>query len=479
MRFPGFIGPSYTLQSVNVDCQRCVNMYPEINDLGTGKEHEIACLAPTPGLRVLLTLPKFPIRCEWRASNDEVFVVAGNGFYRIEAGFTYTELGTLNTDTGPVSIADNGIQVFTVDGTYGYVWDIDLGIFNIVTDPNFLGSAQVTFQDGYFIFVKPNSEQFYISGLNAVTFDALDIGTAEGSPDNLVGQISSNQNLYLFGTQSTEVFYNSGDADFPFSRIQGAVIDVGCAAAFSIQKLPGGALAWLGGDSTGQGIVYVMQGYQAKRVSTTSVESVIRQRSSEEIAAARAWVYQQGGHIFYALNIPGNDSTWVYDVSTNQWHERTFLNLHSLERHRADCHAIAFGLNMVGDYQDGRLYTLDPDYFKDDTGSIARIRTAPHITKTLKRVFHQQFQLDMETGVGIDGVGQGTDPQAILDWSDDGGNTWSNEHWAGVGAIGEKSARVMWRRLGPSRDRVYRVKITDPVKVVLIGADLILEEGMN
>lgn len=479
MRFPGFIGPSYTLQSVNVDCQRCVNMYPEVNDLGTGKEHEIAHLAPTPGLRLLLTLAKSPVRGAWRASNDQVFMVGGSSLYRIESGFTATELGVLNTDSGPVSIADNGHQVFVVDGTYGYTWDIDTDIFAPVTDPNFLGSNQITFQDGYFILVKPGSQQFYITGINDVTFDALDISSAEGSPDNLVAQISSNQQLYLFGTQSTEVFYNSGDADFPFSRIQGAVVDVGLAAGFSLQKLPGGGLAFLGGDSTGQGIVYVMQGYQPKRVSTPSVESVIRKRTAEQIAAARAWVYQQGGHVFYALNVPGEDSTWTYDVSTGQWHERTFLNLHSLERHRADCHTIAFGLNVVGDYQNGKVYALDPDYFKDDTGSIARIRTAPHITKTLKRVFHQQFQLDMETGVGLDGVGQGTEPQAILDWSDDGGNTWSNEHWTGIGAIGAKSWRVIWRRLGSSRDRVYRVKITDPVKVVLIGADLLLEEGAN
>lgn len=476
MRFPGFIGPSYTLQSVNVDCQRSVNLFPEINALGTGKEREVASLVPTPGLLLKLTLPKSPVRGMWTASNGTLFAVAGDKFYSISSSWVATELGTIGTDSGPVSIADNGLQVVIVDGDSGYYWTIATNIFAEIVDIDFYPADQVTFLDGYFIFNKKNSAQFFISGLNDVTFDPLDIATAEGSPDNLVGALATNQSLFLFGSQSIEVFYNSGDVDFPFSRIQGAVIDVGCSAPFSIKKLSG-ASYWVGGDANGTGIVYRMQGYQAQRISTPAIETVIRSLTSEQVASATAFVYQQGGHLFYCLNLPGTDSTWVYDASTEFWHERTFSNLWSLERHRAECSSVAYGENVVGDYQNGKIYTLDNETYTDDGTSIARIRTAPHITKNLNFVRHNSFQLDMETGVGIDGIGQGTNPKVMLSWSDDGGHTWSNEYLADAGRIGKFKTRVMFRRLGMSRDRVYQVKITDPVKTVLIGVELNLEEG--
>lgn len=477
MRFPGFIGPSYTSQSVNVDCQRCVNLYPEMNELGTGKEREVASLVSTPGLRLLVTLPESPVRGIHAASNGELYAVGGNKLYSISSAWVATELGELDTSTGHVSMADNGTYVVLVDGTDGFTWNMSTDTFAEITDENFLGADQVTYQDGYFIFNNPGTGQFYISGLNDVTFDGADIATAEGSPDELVGLISSNQNIYLFGKQSIEVFYNSGDADFPFTRTQGAMIEAGCAAAFSIAKVDG-ALHWVGRDSGGYGFVYRLDGYQARRISTPAIETVIRNVATGEIEDARAWTYQQGGHAFYCLNLPGVDSTWCYDSSTGLWHERTYLGLWGFERHRVDCHSVAFGENVVGDYNSGKIYALDVDKYTDNGTAIVRIRTAPHFSKGLIRLFHSSFQLDMETGVGLDGVAQGTDPQAMLQWSDDGGHTWSSELWASIGKIGKRNTRVIWRRLGSSRDRVYRVMISDPVKVVLIGAEVGIQEGV-
>ena len=484
MRFNGFIGPSYTLQSLDADCQNTVNWYPEANDLGTGKEQEQMFLAPTPGLKLFATLPQGPVRGVWRSSSGELYVVGGNKFYKVSSTGMVTELGQLNTSTGPVSIADNGLQIIIVDGPNGYFFTLASGMFNVITDPDFPGADQVTFQDGYFIFNQINSQRFFISGLNDVTFDGLDIATAEASPDLLVGLISSNQNLYLFGSQSIEVYYNSGDADFPFQRIQGAVVNVGCSAPFSIYQLPGGTLVWLGGDASGVGIVYKMVGYQAQRVSNSAVEASIRALTIAQIAQARAWVYQQSGHVFYVLSIPGLAYSWVLDLSNNLWHQRAYLNPTNLnpaglERHRADCQIVVYGVNMVGDYENGKLYALDPNTLTDDGVAIKRLRTAPHLTKGLRNIFHSSFQLDMEVGVGLDGVGQGTDPQVMLQWSNDGGHTWSNEHWRSIGKIGEKKKRIIWRRIGRARDRVYRVMITDPVKAVLLGAELGVEEGVS
>jgi hypothetical protein len=70
---------------------------------------------------------------------------------------------------------------------------------------------------------------------------------------------------------------------------------------------------------------------------------------------------------------------------------------------------------------------------------------------------------------------QGAIPRVALRWSDDGGHTWSNEHVASMGKIGQTGTRVIWRRLGMTlklRDRVYEISGTDPVKIAIMGAEL-------
>src|SRR5690606_21015392 len=90
-----------------------------------------------------------------------------------------------------------------------------------ITDPVFLGftAADVAFLDGYFIFRIPNSQRFFNSGLNALTFNALDVATAEGAPDNLNGLMVNLRNIFLPGTLSSEIWYDAAnDVGSPFSR---------------------------------------------------------------------------------------------------------------------------------------------------------------------------------------------------------------------------------------------------------------------
>jgi hypothetical protein len=476
VRFAGFIGPSYVAQSVTVDNQRTVDLYPEINPLGTGKEREVACLAPTPGLLLKLTLAESPVRAVYTASNGEVYAVGGTKLYSISSSWVATQLGALNSSEGVVSMADNGTHLVLVDGTDGYVWNMSTDSFAEISDPDFKAADHVAYLDGYFIFNETGTQRFFFSDLNSTDLDALDIGSATGFPDLLVGLVAHNQNLVLFGAQSYEVFYNSGDANETFQRIQGAVGGIGCIAPHSIASLQE-SVYWLGGDKAGSGIVYRSQGYQAVRISTPAIESVIRGLAVTDLPDARAWTYQQGGHVFYCLNLPGANSTWVYDASTQMWHERNYTGLHNLERHRADCHAVAFGQNIVGDYVNGKIYALDSETYSDAGNPISRIRRAPIISENGKLLRHNAIQIDMETGVGLDGTGQGTDPVVMMRFSDDEGRTWSNERQASAGKIGKTKTRVVFRRLGASRSRIYEFKITDPVKVVLIGAELDVEGG--
>jgi hypothetical protein len=474
MRFKGFIGDTYTLESRNVDSQDCINLYPKLHERGTGKEQEVASLWGTPGYRFLVNLGSGPIRGTKRASNNQLFVVCGNKLYRVSSNFVQTELGTLSTSSGKVSMDDNGIQLVIVDGENGYVLTLATSSFLPISDTDFPGADQVIFQDGYFIFSRPNSGQFFISGLNAVTFDALDVASVEGSPDNLVGHINNNRDVFFFGEKSAEVFYNSGNADQPFERIQGAFLEVGLAARWSLAK-SSSAIFWLGCDEHGTGIVYSAQGYQPRRISTHAVEQAIQSYST--ISDAEAWTYQMNGHFFYVLNFPTGNATWVYDAKTELWHKRGHLHLGQLNRHRASCHAFAFGKHIIGDYENGNLYELGNDIYSDNGAPILRRRRSPHISAAGKNIFYDRFELDLETGVGLDGTQHGTDPKVVLRFSDDNGHSWSNEKWMDIGKIGQTTKRAIRRKLGYARDRVWEVTITDPVKVVITGANFEIRNG--
>ena len=484
MRFKGFIGGSYTLRSFNVDCQRCINLYPENNELGTGKAGEVAALQPTPGLTLLQTIGTGPMRGAFTAGNGTLYVVSGNTLYSVSSAWAATSLGTLLTSTGAVSIADNGIVLCVVDGQYGYYYTFSGGAFQSITDTVFTGfggAAQVAFFDTQFVFIAPTGNTLFLSPQNAAAatpFDGTQFATTESTNDQLLAVVNSHENLWLIGSKHTEVWYNAGNAypTFPFNPISGGILEYGTVAAFSVARM-NQTVFWLGADDKGAGIVYMANGYTPQRISTYAIEYAIQQYTT--MADAVAYCYQANGHTFYVLNFTAGNCTWVYDATTQMWHERAFTLNGSINRHLGQVHAFAYGVQVVGDYANGNLYKLDEAQNLDNGSAITRLRAAPHITDGLKYSFYSQFQLDMEVGVGLDGTQQGTNPQVILQWSDDAGYTWSNEKWSSAGNIGQRFQRVIWRRLGKSRDRVFRIIITDPVIVCLLGAEILAETGAS
>jgi hypothetical protein len=376
-------------------------------------------------------------------------------------------------------MVDNGTQLFIAAGATGYIYNAGTDVFAQITDPDFPGASTVGFIDGYFVFTEPNSQKFWVTELlDGTSVDPLDFASAEGSPDDLVSLIVDHREVWLFGQTSVEVWYNAGLPDFPLSRIQGAFNEIGCAARASVAKLDNGVF-WLGADARGRGIVYRSQGYNGQRISTHAVEWQIQQYA--DISDATAYTYQQDGHSFYVLNFPSADITWVYDVATLSWHQRAGWLNNRYTRHRGDCQMAYNAEIVVGDYLAGAIYAYDPTVYTE-AGTVQKWlrswRALPTGTNNLSRTTHHALQLDCESGVGLDGEQQGTDPQVMLRWSDDGGHTWSNEHWKSMGRIGETGARVIWRRLGMTmklRDRVYEVSGTDPVKIAIMGAELIMD----
>jgi hypothetical protein len=465
------LGGTYVARSVNAADSRMVNLFPEVVPEGG---NEPAFLSRAPGLRLLATVGTGPIRGMWQFGAYG-YVVSGYGLYRVDTSWSATLLGTV-AGSGPVSMSDNGTQLFVAAAGPSYIYNASTSVFAAITDPDFPGAGSVGFLDGYFVFNEPNSQKIWVTSLlDGTSVDPLDFASAEGSPDGVVALIVDHREVWVYGTNSVEVWYDSGDADFPLTRIQGAFNEIGCAAAYSIAKLDNG-LFWLGSDARGRGIVYRANGYTGTRISTHAIEWQIQQYGN--ISDAIGYTYQQDGHAFYVLVFPSANATWVYDVATQAWHERAGWVDGEFTRHRGNCQ-MAFGEEIViGDYENGNLYAFDLDVHADNN-SVQRWlrswRAMPTGADNTFRSAHHMLQLECETGVGLNS-GQGEDPQVMLRWSDDGGHTWSNEYWRSMGRIGAHGHRAIWRRLGMTmkiRDRVYEVSGTDPVRIFITGAELL------
>jgi len=307
------LGSSYVARSVNAAANRMINLFPEIIPEG-GKEPGF--LNRAPGLRFLQTVGTGPIRGLWshRTNGSDFYVVSGTEVYKLTSTTgTPVKLGDV-TGTGPVSIADNGTQLFFACNPDGFIYNEVTNVFQQITDPDFPGAGSVGYLDGYFVFNEPNSQRVWVTQLlDGTSVDPLEFASAYGSPDGLVALNVDHREAWLFGTDSVEVWYDAALPDFPLQRIQGAFNEIGCAAAYSVAKLDN-RLFWLGSDARGQGIVYTAEGYTGKRISTHAIEYAIAQYGN--ISDAVAYTYQQEGHAFYVLNFPTANATWVYDVAT-------------------------------------------------------------------------------------------------------------------------------------------------------------------
>ncbi len=473
------LGQAYVARSVNAADNRMVNLFPEAIPEGGMTS---GFLNRAPGLRLLATIGTGPIRGLWTHSTGgyDAYVVSGSEFYKIDTEYNATLLGTVS-GSGPVSIADSGTQIFLACNPDAYVYTEATNTFVQITDPDFAGAATVCYIDGYFAFNQPNTQIIWVTGIfDATQIDPLAFAAAESSPDQVVAVVSNNREVWVFGQGTTEVWYDAGTIPFPLAPIQGAYNEIGCLAPFSIAKLDN-SIFWLGADPRGYGIVYRNQGYTGKRVSTHAIEYAIQQYG--DISDAEAYTYQEEGHAFYVLNFPKANATWVYDVATGAWHERASWNNGFFMRHRGQCQMNFNSQTIVGDFENGNIYALDLNVYSDN-GDIQKWvrswRPLPPNQNNLKRTAQHTLQLDCQSGVGLN-LGQGSDPQVMLRWSDDGGHTWSSEHWISMGKIGEYGYRAIWRRLGMTtklRDRIYEISGTDPNKIVIVGAELFLS-GTN
>jgi hypothetical protein len=346
------------------------------------------------------------------------------------------------------------------------------------TDGAFEGGGTVDISDNYFVYNKPNSQLWAASDLLSPITDPLSFASKDGSPDDLVAIIVDRREVYLLGEMSSEAWLDVGSVPFPFQRIQGSSTQQGIAAAYSCARV-GNSFAYVSKNNRGEATIVQMNGYIPQRISTHAVENTL---VGQDVSDAIAWTYQLEGHETYVVTFPSigdNGLTWAYDVTTGLWHKWLYTNNQGqYERHRGNCCCFFNQQVLLGDYENGKLYRLSLSQYTDDGQMVRRVRRCPHITTDLQRQYFAELQIQFQPGVGLP-TGQGQDPQAMLRWSDDGGFTWSNENWVTIGKQGQYFTRAMWRRLGFARDRIFEVVITDPIKAVIVSANLKAEAGDN
>lgn len=452
MQIP-FVIATNKARSSAVNGTRLVNCYAESQPQDSKNQ---VVLYGTPGTKRLYSLNGWSV-LQMIKSGDYVYGVTEQVMFRIDKFGNIDAIGVVVLG-GNVDMASNGTDIVAVDGTNGYYYNEKSGNVRPLTGGGWYPANSVTYQDGYFIFNRKDTGQFFISDLLSTNFDPLNFATAEGAPDNTLKVMSDHRELWVWGERTTEVWYNSGNPDFPFERMQGAFIEKGIAAPDTAAKLDN-TVFWVGHDR----IVYRASGYNPQRISNHAVEYDI---ATADLSASFAYTYIDEGHSFYVLTIPEIKKTWVFDVSTGLWHERSDLKL---GYHSVKCHCYAFNKHFVGRTDVAQVHEMSLSYGTDNGQEIQRLMQSATVHAARRRAQMYSFEIDMENGVGL-ATGQGRDPQAMLQWSDDGGKTWSNKHWVGIGKIGEYKKRAIWRRLGQFRQRQMRVIISDPVPVVIIAA---------
>lgn len=454
MRVP-FVGPSYTARSTNLNAQRTLNWYVEQSPDGKSP----VALLPRPGFSVFCDIGANPIR-GGLVYGSTLYVVMGGQFYEVSEAGVATLKGSLNTTSGRVGMVAGGAEIFIGDGSYGYSYGVSTGTLMQVMDADFLGTLYPDFVDGMFITHDPGTATMRRSSTyDSQTWGSSDYARAESTPGDIVRVIVDHDELVVFKTDGTEFRYNDGGSNFPFSKVQGASLSRGCAAAGSVERVDN-SVFWLGDDF----VVYRLNGRSPVRISTHAVEGAIEGYSV--VSDAYAFSYIWDGHPFYVLTFPTGNATWVYDVATNLWHEAGTFGLGRWSPIQAWRFANEV---IVGDSTDGVLYTLSASVYTDAGTTIERVRTAQCIHEDQKILYHSRLEIDFEGGVGLLS-GQGSAPVVMLSWSDDGGHNFGNEIYATLGETGQYGSRAVFECLGDARSRIYRARITDPVKAVLIGA---------
>jgi len=472
-RIPLEIGTGfYQSRSLPLNAQRCINLYPVIPQAETSFNRR--GLFGCPGTKTFTTSGD-TITGSNRGSQEMKgvpYFINGSRLYSFTSAGIVTDHGAI-TGSGQVSLANNGqFLVIVVPSGDAFAFDNEASTLTQITDANFRPSSTVVFKDGFFVFSASDGSVFFNSALNdPFTYDALDFGTAEINPDRIVGLHVNHNELFVAGEETIELFQNIGGSGFPFQRIPGANIQKGVYAKFTLREFDN-TFVFVGGGENEQPAIWKVTGSSSvQKISTSAIDNAIQEFNEEEISDAFAWDYSEGGNFFVGFTFTSTripSKTFVYDATTSAlsggsaWHERQTGVTDN--RWRVNSLMRIFGKLLVGDQIDGRIGELDLEEFEEYGDVFFWSKSSAPFQQQGVAYFNGEIELFMEAGVGLT-TGQGSEPIVRMDFSDDGGRTFSNEFSRTYGKIGRFDQRTIWRRQGRIPvSRVIRFTGSDPVK---------------
>jgi hypothetical protein len=471
--------------------QRCVNMYVVV---AQARAINQVALFGTPGITLFTTNSE---QLEFVGGVSRGAVVIKNAYYVVIGSILYEVLssgqalvrGEISGDKR-VSMAHNGEKLcIVVPGGTGYEYNTTTRVLTPITSVNYRIADTVCFKDGYFIFTATAGDVFFNSALNdPLTFDALDFGTKEFSPDPIVSCHVNYDEVFVIGSQTTgiyqNIYQNVGGAGFPFQLISGATYEKGTHSKYSPIQWEGAFYFVGGGINEKSSIFRAGSTGEPVRVSTDAIDQEIQKFTPEEISESFSFTYSTDGFsfvgfTFQSIVIPSR--TFVFNVTASQllktfiWFEQqTGLSDNAW---RVSSVNYVYGKFMVSDITNSYIGYLDSNVYTEYLKVILREKVTGPISDIEGAIIVNEIELTMNSGSG--GIsGQEQYPKVMLDYSDDGAKTWSSEFLMTIGSIGEYFIRVVRRRLGRIPvARHWRFRVTDPVKVAFLRLVMKLTGG--
>lgn len=472
MRIVPLFGSGIAGKAFVVTRQRRLNCYFENREDGDKSQ---VVVYGTPGL-VASFMAASPLSQPMRGmlgTQTALYLVAYNQFQSVTATGAILATGTIGTTSGLVSLAYSSTQVLVVDGSLGYLYTPSTTAFATIAASFPNGAKTVTFVASFFVAEQPGTQQFWVSNANdGSTWNALAFASASSFSDNIVAVDNLLGNLILFCEQHMEFWQNIGAAPEPFAPILSAQNEYGLAAIFSRAHVDQ-TIIFLAQTREGQVQFVQLNGFNAQVASNPDLEYIINRFTV--VSDAVGLSYEQDRHKFYQVTFPTANRSFLFDCSTRLWSEvQTGPSVIST-RHWANLSTYYTGKTLFSDYATNQIYTMSPTQYTDNGQTIIREIITRHILSNFNRIRISLLYLDMDVGVGLQ-VGQGSNPQIMLQYSKDNGRTWSAERWVSLGKVGLYLTRVLWRRFGSTRDATWRIRMSDPVKFVITEGAIKLAE---
>lgn len=462
----------YQSESKPLSSQRCINWIPTVPE---GEALNNRALIQPSGITQFADTNLGVCRGAWVMSDVPYFVV-GTSLVSLSSTGAVTNHGTIPGSVR-VSMADNGSSLVVVaPGGNAYVFDNVSSTLTQITDPDFQTSDTVTFYRGFFVFTTTDGKQLFVSNLNQpLTFDALDFGSAEGDPDRIVTQIVDHDELSIIGAETTEVFRNVGGADFPLQVIPGAFTQKGAHSKYGVVKFDNTYMYVGGGENELSSIWRQSSSSSSVRVSTDAIDNAIQAFTQDEIANAFTMTFAKKGQFFAIFSFNSTriaGKTFVYNATASSlaglsvWFE--FQSGMIDAPWRVNAIVKAYGKLLCGDAIDGRIGEIVDNVYTEYDNAVLRQAALKPMSQDGMKIFAGELEVDFEAGTGLT-TGHGSNPVAIMDFSDDGGRTFSNEFKRFIGKIGDYGHETVWNRQGRfPNSRTIRFTVTDPVKANMI-----------